>query len=61
MWTREGAGGISTRTLARGPLITRRLGASSCTPRALAMGFKPDPDVDSVIRDYLADEGIKPV
>jgi nucleoside-diphosphate-sugar epimerase len=29
------------------------------TPRALAMGFKPDSDVDSVIRDYLADENIK--
>jgi hypothetical protein len=29
------------------------------TPRALAMGFKPDPDVDSVIRDYIADENIK--
>ena len=30
------------------------------TPRALAMGFKPDADVDSIIRDYIADEGIKP-
>ena len=29
------------------------------TPRALAMGFKPDPDVQSVIRDYIADEKIK--
>jgi nucleoside-diphosphate-sugar epimerase len=29
------------------------------TPRALAMGFKADPDVDSVIRAYLADENIK--
>ena len=29
------------------------------TPRSLAMGFKPDPDVDSVIRAYIADEGIK--
>ena len=29
------------------------------TPRSLGMGFKADPDVDSVIRDYLADEGIK--
>ena len=29
------------------------------TPRALAMGFRPDPDVDSVIRDYIADENIK--
>jgi len=30
------------------------------TPRALAMGFKPDVDLDSVIRAYIADEGIKP-
>jgi D-erythronate 2-dehydrogenase len=29
------------------------------TPRALAMGFKADADVESIIRDYIADEGIK--
>jgi nucleoside-diphosphate-sugar epimerase len=29
------------------------------TPRALEMGFKPDPDVESVIRAYIADEHIK--
>ncbi len=29
------------------------------TPRALAMGFKPDPDVETLIRDYLTDENIK--
>jgi nucleoside-diphosphate-sugar epimerase len=29
------------------------------TPRALAMGFKPDPDIETVVRDYIADEGIK--
>jgi len=29
------------------------------TPRALAMGFRPDADVESVIRDYVADEKIK--
>ena len=29
------------------------------TPRALAMGFRPDPDLDTVIRDYIADEGIR--
>ncbi len=29
------------------------------TPRALALGFKPDADVESVIRDYIADEKIK--
>ena len=29
------------------------------TPRALAMGFKPDADVESVIRAYIADEKIR--
>jgi D-erythronate 2-dehydrogenase len=29
------------------------------TPRALKMGFKPDADVESVIRAYIADEKIK--
>jgi nucleoside-diphosphate-sugar epimerase len=29
------------------------------TPRALQMGFRPDADVESVIRDYVADEGIR--
>jgi nucleoside-diphosphate-sugar epimerase len=29
------------------------------TPRALKMGFKPDAGVESVIRDYIADEKIK--
>jgi nucleoside-diphosphate-sugar epimerase len=30
------------------------------TPRALELGFRADPDVDTVIRDYIADEGLKP-
>jgi nucleoside-diphosphate-sugar epimerase len=29
------------------------------TPRALAMGFKADPDVDTIIRDYVENEGIR--
>ena len=29
------------------------------TPRALALGFKADPGIDAVIRDYIADEGIR--
>ncbi len=29
------------------------------TPRATAMGFAPDPDIDAVIRDYIRDEGIR--
>jgi len=28
------------------------------TPRALALGFQHDPDIETVIRDYLADENI---
>lgn len=31
------------------------------TPRALDMGFRADPDIDTVIRDYIADENIKVV
>ena len=30
------------------------------TPRALAMGFTADPDIETVIRGYIEDEGIKP-
>jgi nucleoside-diphosphate-sugar epimerase len=29
------------------------------TPRALDMGFKPDPGIEAVIRDYIADERIR--
>lgn len=29
------------------------------TPRALAMGFSADPDIDSVIRDYMREAGIQ--
>jgi len=29
------------------------------TPRALALGFKADPGIDAVIRDYISDEGVK--
>jgi len=29
------------------------------TPRALALGFKPDPDIASMIRAYIADENIR--
>jgi len=30
------------------------------TPRALAMGFRPDADMETVLRDYIADENIRP-
>ena len=29
------------------------------TPRALAMGFKADPGIEAVIRDYVADENVE--
>jgi hypothetical protein len=29
------------------------------TARALEMGFRPDQDIDSIIRDYIADESIR--
>lgn len=29
------------------------------TPRALALGFTADPDIDTVLRDYVADEAIR--
>jgi nucleoside-diphosphate-sugar epimerase len=29
------------------------------TPRALALGFKADPGIEAVIRDYIADENVK--
>ena len=44
---------------ARIEAIVRTWPVRFATPRALAMGFKPDPDIDTVIRDYIADEGIR--
>jgi nucleoside-diphosphate-sugar epimerase len=45
---------------ARIQAIVRTWPARFRTPRALAMGFGADPDVDTIIRDYIADEGITP-
>ena len=39
--------------------IVRTWPVRFATPRALAMGFKPDPGIDTVIRDYIADEGVR--
>ncbi len=39
--------------------IVRTWPVRFCTPRALAMGFAADPDVDAVIGDYIRDEGIR--
>lgn len=44
---------------ARIQAIVRTWPVNVRTPRALAMGFKPDADVESVIRAYIADENIK--
>jgi nucleoside-diphosphate-sugar epimerase len=44
---------------ARIQAIVRTWPVNFRTPRALAMGFKPDADVESVIRAYIADEKIK--
>lgn len=44
---------------ARIQAIVKTWPANFRTPRALAMGFKADADVESVIRDYIADENIK--
>jgi D-erythronate 2-dehydrogenase len=39
--------------------IVRTWPARFETPRALGLGFRPDADFESVIRDYVADEGIR--
>jgi nucleoside-diphosphate-sugar epimerase len=44
---------------ARIQAIVKTWPANFRTPRAIEMGFKADADVDSVIRDYIADEGIR--
>jgi len=51
---------VSWKPDARIEAIVKTWPVRFATPRALAMGFKPDPDVDTVIRDYIADEGIRP-
>ncbi len=50
---------VSWKTDARIEAIVKTWPVRFATPRALAMGFKPDPDIDTVIRDYIADEGIR--
>lgn len=39
--------------------IVRTWPARFETPRALALGFRHDPDIETVIRDYIADENIR--
>ena len=40
--------------------IVRTWPVRFATPRALALGFRADPDIETVIRDYIADEGVRP-
>ena len=52
------AGRVVCKPDPRTQAIVRTWPARFRTPRALEMGFRPDRDVDSVIRDYIADESI---
>ena len=53
------AGRVLYKPDARIQAIVKTWPVNFRTPRALAMGFKADSDVESIIRDYIADEGIK--
>ncbi len=52
---------VSFEPDARIQAIVKTWPARLKTPRALDMGFRADPDIDTVIRDYIADENIKVV
>ena len=51
---------VSWKRDARIEAIVKGWPVRFATPRALAMGFKADPGIEAVIRDYIADEGVKP-
>lgn len=53
------AGRVSYKPDARIQAIVKTWPVNFRTPRALAMGFKADKDVESIIRDYVADENIR--
>jgi D-erythronate 2-dehydrogenase len=50
---------VSWKTDSRIEKIVKGWPVRFSTPRALAMGFKADPGIEAVIRDYIADEGVK--
>jgi len=52
---------VSFEPDARIQAIVKTWPARLKTPRALEMGFRADPDIDTVIRDYIADEKISVV
>jgi nucleoside-diphosphate-sugar epimerase len=52
------AGRVTWKPDARIQAIVKTWPVRFRTPRALQMGFRPDADVESIIRDYIADESI---
>jgi uncharacterized protein YbjT (DUF2867 family) len=50
---------VSWKLDARIEAIVKTWPVRFATPRALAPGFKADPGIDAVIRDYIADESVK--
>ena len=50
---------VSWKLDARIDAIVKTWPVRFATPRALALGFKADPGIDAVIRDYIADENVK--
>lgn len=55
----EAAGRVAWKPDARVQAIVQTWPVRFRTPRALEMGFKADADMESVIRDYIADENLK--
>jgi nucleoside-diphosphate-sugar epimerase len=45
---------------ARIDAIVRTWPVRFATTRGFSLGFRADPDIDTVIRDYIADEGVRP-
>ena len=56
---KETAKRVAFKSDARIEAIVRTWPVRFRTPRALAMGFKPDSDAETLIRDYIEDENIK--
>jgi len=50
---------VSWKLDARIDAIVKTWPVRFATPRALAMGFKADPGIDAVIRDYIAEENVR--
>jgi nucleoside-diphosphate-sugar epimerase len=50
---------VSWKPDARIEAIVKGWPVRFATPRALSMGFKADPGIEAVIRDFIADEGVK--